>query len=76
MADRVARLRDDADDLDAPCGELIRLPCELAKLAATVWSPGAAMKNEQQPAFREQVRQRAHMSLLIRERESRRDSQR
>jgi hypothetical protein len=76
MADRVARLRDDADDLDAARGELIRVPCELAKLAAAVRSPGAAMKNEQQPSVREQIGQRAHVPLLIGQRESRRDSQR
>jgi hypothetical protein len=76
MADRVARLRDDADDLDAARGELIRVPCELAKLAATVRSPGAAMKDEQQPSAREQIHQRAHVAFLVGERKSRRDGQR
>jgi len=76
MADCVARLRDDADDLDAARGEFIGMTRELAKLAAAVWSPRAAMKDQQQPSVREQIHQRAYMSLLIGQREPRRDDQR
>jgi hypothetical protein len=61
MPDRVARLRDDADDLDAERGEVIGVPGELAKLAAAVRSPGPAMKHEEQPSVREQIHQRPHM---------------
>jgi hypothetical protein len=63
--DRVARLREEPDDLNAAGAELIQVFRKLAKLAAAVRSPGAAVKHEQETAVRQQIRQCAHPSLLI-----------
>jgi len=74
--DGVARLRDEPDDLYAVGDELIQVFRELAKLAAAVGSPGAAMEHQQEPSVRKQIRQRPHAPLLIRQREAWRDCER
>jgi hypothetical protein len=71
----VPRLREHADHLDAARLEAGGVFRELAKLAAAVWSPGTAMKDEQQPSVCEQIRERANPSLLIGQREARRNRQ-
>jgi hypothetical protein len=49
-------LREQADHLDTATLEVVDVPGELAKLAAAVGSPGAAMEDEQQASVREQIR--------------------
>ena len=73
--DRVARLREDADDLDPARVELREMRRKLTKLVAAVRSPGAAMKREQQRPAREELRQRPRTSFLVRQREFRRAGQ-
>jgi hypothetical protein len=73
---RVARLRDESDHLDAARPEFVEVPRELAKLAAAVRSPHAAVKDEQQPSVREEIHQRPDASFLIRQREARGGRQR
>ena len=68
---RVPRLREHAQHLDAACLEALGVFRELAKLAAAVRSPGAAMKDEQQPSVCKQIRQRSDPSFLIRQRKAR-----
>jgi len=62
--------------LDVAGPEIIDVRRELAKLAAAVRSPGAAVKDEQEPPAREEIRKRADPPLLIWQREARRDGQR
>jgi hypothetical protein len=59
-------LREQADHLDTASLEVVDVPGELAKLAAAVGSPGAAMEDEQQASVREQIRQRPDPPLLVR----------
>jgi hypothetical protein len=58
------------DHLDALRLEIAGVFRELAKLAAAIGSPSAAMEDQQEPSMREQIRQRPHSPLLIRQREA------
>jgi hypothetical protein len=64
-AHRLAILRQDAGDLD-PAGFVSGdVGGELTEPVAAVGSPGAAVEHQQQPASREEVRERADPPLLI-----------
>jgi hypothetical protein len=70
--DRTRVLRDDARDLDPPCGVCSDVVGKLTEPAAAVRSPGAAMKRQQQPPAREIVGERVHAPFLVRQCEIRR----
>src|SRR5215471_1813379 len=73
---RVSRLGEHANHLDPARLELVAAFCELAKLAAAVRSPRAAVEDEQQPPVRQQIGQRSDAPLLVGQREAGRLRQR
>ena len=69
-ADGVGVLRYDSNHLDPAGGVGSDVVGKLTEPAAAVWSPGAAMKGQQQPAAREVAGERVHTPLLIGQREA------
>ena len=72
VLDRLTRLREYADDLNAARSEVRQMRRKLTKLVAAVRSPGAPMEREQQRASSEQFCESPRASFLIRKRELRR----
>jgi hypothetical protein len=69
-AHRVAILREDPRDLDAARGIGGEIGGELTEPVAAVRSPGAPVKDQEQPPASQEIRERAHPPFLIDQRES------